>query len=83
MRRVEIVLLNGFNDPEGNRLRERFEKHTGGTWNPHPGEGSFVYHVLANTFEDASEFVENVFEQELKEAGWREHLRLRDAGGID
>jgi hypothetical protein len=65
MAMVELILLEGFDDPEGNRLLDRFEEHTGLEGDPLRDSHSRVYPMSADTPQGVEDFVSDVFENRL------------------
>ena len=80
---LELILREGYGDPEGNRLLDRLEEQTGLVGDPLPRDHSRLYHVAEETFEDGEAFIRRVFEEQLREPHWHERLRFGVEGGAD
>jgi hypothetical protein len=82
MAAFEIILLEGFGDPGGNRLLDRLEEHTGLVGDPLPGEPSRRYEIPAETREKAESVISDIFENQLipPEPRWRDSLTLGTEG---
>jgi hypothetical protein len=75
---MELILLEGSGDHEGNRLLDRFEAHTGLKGEPLRDVHSRRYETRWETFEEADGAVAKVFEGELQppEPDWRERVKV-------
>jgi hypothetical protein len=82
MAALQLILLEGFHDPEGNRLLKRFEEHTGLVGDPFRDSHSRLYHVPWESFEEADTAISEIFERHLSppEPLWREHLTVGTEG---
>src|SRR5215217_5819297 len=56
MAAVQLILLHGFHDPEGNRLLDLLEKHARLESEPVPDNHGPRYHIAAETHEGAETF---------------------------
>ena len=80
MAAVQLILLHGFHDPEGNRLLDLLEKHARLESEPVPDNHGPRYHIAAETHEGAETLFRDIFENQLVEPQWRESLKVGTEG---